>query len=95
MRREQFLVDSCYSNSDANDGRGRNNIDIHLQIAKTSSEHVFVSVCEKAAGACVRNAFQCLSRACVKHVLLTSGFAWLRSVASVFAACVYLRHAQH
>lgn len=53
-RREQFLADSCYSNSDVNDARERHNTDIHLQ--KRAS--LCVCLCVKAAGACVRDAFQ-------------------------------------
>lgn len=64
MRREQLLVDICYSKSDVDVGREWENAGIDLQIAQASSEHLFVSVCEKAAGACVLNAFQRWLRAC-------------------------------
>lgn len=53
------MVGSCYSNSDsdANDGRVRDNMDIYLQKAKSGSEHVFMCRCVKAAGAVVCEAW--------------------------------------
>lgn len=64
MRREQLLVDRCYSKSDANVGREGENTDTDPQVAKAGIEHLFVSVCEVAAGACVISAFQRRPRAC-------------------------------
>lgn len=89
MRREQFLVDSCYSNSDANDGKEGETSDVHLQ--KTSSEHLFVSACVKAVGACEKRISALTEGVCKAW----SAHMWLKSVVSVFAARLYLRHAQH
>lgn len=94
MKREQgFFVVSCYSNSNGNVGWERERIQTY--ISKQQKLAVSISLCEKAAAACVRSASQCCLRAYVKHVLLRCGFVRLKSIVSVFAACLYLRHALH
>lgn len=64
MRRGPLLVDSCYSKSDANVGRERENTDTDPQTANGSIGHLFVSVRGVAAGACVISTSQPPSRAC-------------------------------